>query len=58
MLSLVEEAARLWIAGCSEQEHGWAPRRKLESLLGLMHEVELLRLPLLFNRAHALTHAC
>ena len=41
MLSLVEEAARLWVACCSEQERGWAPRRA--SWLGLMHEVGLLR---------------
>ena len=26
MLSLVEEAGRLWVAGCSEQERGWVPR--------------------------------
>ena len=52
MLSLAEEAARLWVAGCSEQERGWVPRRDLESWLGLMHEVEVLRLPLAFGRAH------
>ena len=39
MLSIPEEAARLWLEGCSEQERGWAPRRGLESWLGLMHEV-------------------
>ena len=44
MLSLVGEAARRWVAGCSEQERGWVPRRGLESWLGLMHEVGLLRL--------------
>ena len=53
MLSIVEEAGRQWITGCSEQERGWAPRRELESWLGLMREVELLRLPLVFGRAHA-----
>ena len=53
MLSIVEEAARCWVAGCSEQERGWVPRRDLESWLGLMHEVEALRLPLWFGRAHA-----
>ena len=52
MLSIPEEAARLWLEGCSEQERGWVPRVELESLLGLMHEVELLRVPLLFGRAH------
>ena len=25
MLCLVEEAARRWVAGCSEQERGWVP---------------------------------
>ena len=53
MLSIPEEAARLWLEGCSEQERDWAPRRGLESWLGLMHEVEVLRLPLAFGRAHA-----
>ena len=53
MLSIVEEAGRLWVAGCSEQERGWVPRRELESWLGLMHEVAMLRLPLAFGRAHA-----
>ena len=53
MLSIPEEAARRWVAGCSEQERGWVPRRGLESWLGLMHEVGVLRLPLAFGRAHA-----
>ena len=53
MLSIPEEAARRWVAGCSEQERGWVPRRELESWLGLMHEVEELRLPLAFGRSHA-----
>ena len=53
MLCIAEEAARLWVAGCSEQERGWVPRRELQSWLGLMHEVELLRVPLAFGRAHA-----
>ena len=52
MLSIPEEAARRWVAGCSEQERGWVLRRGLESWLGLMHEVEVLRLPLVFGRAH------
>ena len=53
MLSIPQEAARLWVAGCSEQERDWVPRRGLESWLGLMHEVGVLRLPLAFGRAHA-----
>jgi len=53
MLSIPEEAARLWLEGCSEQERDWAPRRGVESWLGLMHEVGVLRLPLAFGRAHA-----
>ena len=52
MLSIVEETARLWLAGCTEQECGWVSRRELESWLGLMHEVGLLRVPLAFGRAH------
>ena len=48
-----EETARRWVAGCSEQERGWAPRRGVESWLCLMHEVGALRLPLAFGRAHA-----
>ena len=53
MLSIAEEAARRWVAGCSEQERGWVPRRERASWLGLMHDVEALRLPLAFARAHA-----
>ena len=53
LLSIVQEVARRWMAGRPEQERGWAPRRGLESWLGLMHEVGLLRLPLAFGRAHA-----
>ena len=53
MLCIVDEAARLWLAGCNEQERGWVPRREFESWLGLMYEVELLQVPLLFGRAHA-----
>ena len=52
LLSIVQEAARRWVAGCSEQERGWVPRRGLESWLGLMHEVQALRLPLAFGRSH------
>ena len=53
MLPIPEEAARRWVAGCSEQERGWVPRRGLESWLALMQEVQALRLPLAFGRAHA-----
>jgi len=52
MLCIPDEAARGWVAGCSEQERGWVSRRGLESWLGLMHEVEVLRLPLAFGRSH------
>ena len=52
MLSIVEEEARLWVAGCSEQERGWVPRRELESWLSLMFEVGVLRVPLVLDRAH------
>ena len=43
MWSIVEEAGRRWIAGCTDQERGWVPRRGRESWLGLMWEVEVLR---------------
>ena len=52
MLGITDEAG-LRAAGCSEHERGWVPRRELESWLRLMHEVGLLRLPLVFGRAHA-----
>ena len=52
MLCIVEEAGRLWVARCSEHERGWVPRRLLESWLCLMRQVELLRVPLAFGRAH------
>lgn len=35
MLSLVVEAGRQWVAGCSEQERGWVPRLVRESWIGL-----------------------
>ena len=57
MLSIPEAAARLRVAGCSEQERGWVPRdgesESFQSLLGLLQQVEVLRLPLAFGRAHA-----
>ena len=46
MLCIAHEVGRLWLAGCSEQERGWAPRGGFESWLGLMHEVGLLLVPL------------
>jgi hypothetical protein len=51
MLSLADEAARRWVAGCSEQERGWVSWCEDESWLCLMHEVGVLRLPLVFGRA-------
>ena len=53
MLCIVEAAGRRWVGGRSDQERGWVLRRELESWLSLMHEVEVLRLPLVFGRAHA-----
>ena len=35
MLCVAEEAGRLWVAGCSEQERGWVSRIERESWLGL-----------------------
>ena len=52
MLCIAEEAGRLWVAGCSEQERGWTPRVERESWLGLMREVAVLRVPPVFGRAH------
>ena len=37
MLSIPTEAARLWVAACSEQEREWVPRCGVESWLRLMH---------------------
>ena len=51
MLCIAEQAARLWVAGLSEHERDSVPRQDLESWLGLTHEVEFLRLPLVFGRA-------
>ena len=52
-LCIVEVAARRWLAECSEQERGWVPRLELGSWVCLMHEVELLRVPVVFGRSHA-----
>jgi hypothetical protein len=54
MLSIPEEAARRWVARCSAQERGWVRWRGHESWLWAMHEVVVLRLPLVFDRAHAI----
>jgi hypothetical protein len=53
MWSIAEEAARRWIADCTEQERNWVPRRGRESWLGLMWEVESLRRGVVFGRSHA-----
>ena len=50
--SIIEEAARQWIAGCTDQERGWVPRRGRESWLGLMWEVEVQRRGAVFGRSH------
>ena len=54
--SIAEEAARQWLAECSEQERGWVPRHDQESWLGLMREVELLRRAAVFSRFHGLVN--
>jgi hypothetical protein len=53
MLSIVEEAARRRVSECSEQERGWLSWCGSESWLFMVKEVEVLRLPLVFDRAHA-----
>jgi hypothetical protein len=51
--SLAEEVARRWIITCTNQEHGWVPRRGRESWLGLMWEVQVLRRgAAVFGRSH------
>jgi hypothetical protein len=52
--SIIEEAARQWIADCADQERGWVPRRGRESWLGLVWEVEVLRRGAVFGRSHEL----
>ena len=48
--SIAEEAARQsWLAHCTDQERGWLPRRRLESWLGLVNELLLLRRPVTFS---------
>ena len=51
MLSFPEEAARRWLAGCNEQERGWATRFGRESWIRPMSKVEELRLPLAFGQS-------
>ena len=53
LLCIVEEAGRRGVAGCSEQERGWVPHTGGKTWLGLLYRVEVLRLPLVFGRAHA-----
>jgi hypothetical protein len=48
--SIIEEAARQWIAACTDQERGWVPRRGRERWLGLIWEVESLRRGVVFGR--------
>jgi hypothetical protein len=56
--SIIQEAARQWIAGCTDQEQGWVPRRGRESWLGLVWEVEVLRRGAVFDRSHeSISHA-
>ena len=53
MWSIAEEAARRWIATCTNQERNWVPRRGRESWLGLMWEVQSLRRgAVVFGRSH------
>eukprot|EP01046_Picozoa_sp_COSAG06_P035403 COSAG06_NODE_3803_length_4890_cov_8.042162_1_plen_322_part_00 len=53
MWSIAAEAARQWIADCTDQERGWVPRRGRESWLSLMWEVQSLRRgAALFGRSH------
>ena len=48
--SIAEEAARLWLLSRGSQQRDWVPRREQESWLGLMHELQLLQRPLIFDR--------
>ena len=52
MSFIIEEAARQWIADCTDQERGWVPRRGRERWVGLMWEVEVLRRGAVFGRSH------
>jgi hypothetical protein len=48
-LSLPAEAARRWVAACTEQERGWV-HKDCQSWLHAMHEIQMLRVPLSFGR--------
>ena len=50
--SIIEEAARQWIATYTDQERGWVPRRGRGSWLGLILEVESLRRGAVFGPSH------
>ena len=50
MISIVSEAARRWLAACSEAERQMVPRRLSDSWLGLMNELTQLREPPLLSR--------
>lgn len=50
--SIASEAARRWLAGCPAAERGWVPKRPGDCWLGLMHELQRLRLPPLFTHKH------
>lgn len=52
-LSLVEQAARKWLLGLTEEQQRWVPRRGAESWLALMREAEGLRQPLVFGRSNS-----
>lgn len=50
--SLVDEAARRWLRGCSDEECGQTPRRGRDTWMSLMNEVQRLRSPSRFVRVH------
>lgn len=54
--SVVQEAARLGLAARNEVQQGWVPRRGDERFLGLLHDVELHQLPLMFSGGTAGPH--
>jgi hypothetical protein len=47
--SMTEEAARLRVVALPEPQRSWVPRRGSESWVGLLHELEGLRMPLVFT---------
>jgi hypothetical protein len=50
--AVVDEAARRWLATCTEQERGWVPRRGRKSWLAQMWEVQSLRRGAVLGRSH------